>query len=87
MANNTSKPTANTTKADNNKSNTGTKSTTKTTSKTNTAKNNSPVYYTVRKGDSLGKIASKHHTSVTKLKQLNNLRSDKIRVGQRLRVK
>lgn len=87
VANNTSKPTANTTKADNNKSNTGTKTTTKTTTKTNTAKNNSPVYYTVRKGDSLGKIASKHHTSVTKLKQLNNLRSDKIRVGQRLRVK
>lgn len=45
------------------------------------------AYYKVRKGDNLGKIAIKYHTSVSKLKQLNRLRSDFIREGQRLRVR
>lgn len=47
----------------------------------------SPQYYKVRKGDNLGKIAAKHHTTVTKLKKLNHLKSDFIREGQRLRVR
>ena len=46
-----------------------------------------PQYYTVRKGDNLGKIAAKFHTTVSKLKKLNHLRSDFIREGQRLRVR
>lgn len=45
------------------------------------------VYYKVRPGDNLGRIAQKYHTSVSKLKKLNHLRSDFIRDGQRLRVK
>jgi len=47
----------------------------------------SAVYYKVRKGDNLGKIAAKYHTTVSKLKKLNHLRSDFIRDGQRLRVR
>ncbi|MBQ7061660.1 MAG: LysM peptidoglycan-binding domain-containing protein [Bacteroidales bacterium] len=46
-----------------------------------------PEYYTVRKGDNLSRIAARHHTTVQHLKQLNNLKSDAIRVGQRLRIK
>jgi len=44
-------------------------------------------YHTVRKGETLSKIASKYHTSVNKLKSLNHLRSTTIRVGQRLLVR
>ncbi len=45
-------------------------------------------YYTVRSGDSYGKIASKHGTTVTRLKQLNpGVNPSKIQVGQRIRTK
>ena len=44
------------------------------------------VYYKVRRGDTLGKIAKKNRTTVSKIKSWNNLRSDKIREGQRLKV-
>ena len=47
----------------------------------------SPVYITVRKGDTLGYIASKNKTTVDKLKKLNNMKSDFLREGQRLRVR
>lgn len=54
----------------------------------NPVKQQSPTaYYKVRKGDTLGKIAQKFHTTVSRLKKLNNLRSDFIREGQRLRVR
>lgn len=45
------------------------------------------VKHTVKKGETLGGIAKKHNTTVKKLKQLNNLKSDKIKIGQVLRVK
>ena len=46
------------------------------------------VYYKVRKGDTLGKIASRNGTTVEKLCKLNGIKSNKpIRVGQKLRVK
>lgn len=51
------------------------------------SKTSGSKYYTVRKGDTLGKIASKHGISVSTLKKRNGLRSDKIRVGQKLKVK
>ncbi len=44
------------------------------------------VYYRVRRGDNLGKIASRNHTTISNLKKWNNLRSDRIREGQRLKV-
>ena len=44
------------------------------------------VYYKVKSGDTLGAIARKYHCSVKQLKQWNNLRSDMISVGQRLKV-
>lgn len=44
-------------------------------------------YYTVRRGDTLYKVASRHGISVAKLKKLNGLKSDNIRVGQKLKVR
>ena len=45
------------------------------------------VYHKVRRGENLTSIAAKHGTTVHNIKKLNNLRSDRIRYGQRLRVK
>ncbi len=41
---------------------------------------------TVRPGDTLGGIAARHGTSVTRLKSLNGLSGSAIRVGQRLKL-
>ena len=43
--------------------------------------------YRVRKGDTLGGIAYRNHTSVAKLKRLNGLKSDRLSIGQRIRVR
>ena len=58
------------------------------TSSTNSqaAGSTSPKYYVVKAGDTLASIAKKHNTTVAKLKKLNNLKSDKITVKQKLRV-
>jgi len=52
-------------------------------SKTETAN----TYYTVKSGDTLFEIAREHGMSVTELKNLNDLASDVIRVGQVLTVR
>ncbi len=44
------------------------------------------VYYKVRSGDSLGKIASRNHVTVKQLQSWNGLRGTTIRAGQRLKV-
>ena len=47
-------------------------------------KMNNKIRYKVRKGDFLGKIARRYGVSVKKIKRWNNLRSTKLRIGQRL---
>ncbi len=56
--------------------------TTKTTKNTKTNQQN----YTVKNGDSLYSIAQSNKTTVAKLKSLNNLTSNKIKTGQKLRL-
>ncbi len=60
------------------------------TSVTATAQPQQPekVYYTIKKGDSLSKIAKQHHTTVNKLCQLNGMTTKTIlKVGKKIRVK
>ena len=45
------------------------------------------VYVKVRRGDTLGAIARRNHTTVNRIKRLNKMRSTRINPGQRLRVK
>jgi len=45
------------------------------------------LYYRVKKGDTLSKIAKRFGVSVKQLKRWNNLKGDLIRVGQRLKVR
>ncbi len=47
----------------------------------------STTTYTVKSGDTLSKIAEKFKTTVPKLKELNKLTSNNIKVGQKLKVK
>jgi len=45
-------------------------------------------YHTIRKGDTLGHIARKYHTSVKRICQLNGIKETTIlRLGKRLRVR
>ena len=45
-------------------------------------------YYRVRKGDTLGSIAQRHHVSVKQLMRLNHIRNPRaLRIGQRLRIR
>ena len=46
----------------------------------------SSSYYTVKKGDTLLSIALKYKTNVNYLKNINNLRSDALKIGQKLKV-
>ena len=45
------------------------------------------VFYTVKSGDNLTVIARKHGMSLRELRDLNNLTSDVLRIGQRLTVR
>ena len=49
-------------------------------------KANAVKIYHVKSGDTLGHIAKRHSVSVRQLKQWNNLKSDMIRIGQKLKI-
>ena len=44
------------------------------------------ITHKVAKGEYLGKIASRYKVSVTDIKRENNLNSDTLRLGQKLRI-
>ena len=47
---------------------------------------NNYIVYRVRPGDYLGRIARRFHTTVRKIKRMNRLRSNRLRVGQKLKI-
>jgi membrane-bound lytic murein transglycosylase D len=57
-----------------------------TTPSTSAASTTTKRYHTVRRGESLGKIAGRYRLSVSELKRMNGLRGDTIRPGQKLVV-
>ncbi|EFU72981.1 LysM domain protein [Enterococcus italicus DSM 15952] len=76
---------ATTSAASTNTASTSTASTTNTTTNT-TAPTTTTTTYTVVKGDYLSKIANKYGVTVAQLKSWNNLSSDLILIGQKLKV-
>ena len=58
-----------------------------TTAASNGSSGSSASYHTVRSGDTLSGIATKYGTTVTRIKELNGLTSNNIKVGQKLKVK
>ena len=42
--------------------------------------------HVVRNGDTLGEIAEKYNIKIRDIKRWNNLRSTKIRIGQKLKI-
>ena len=56
-----------------------------TTKTTKNVKSNQQSY-TVKSGDSLYSIANKNNTTVAKIKSLNNLKSNNIKAGQKIRL-
>jgi LysM repeat protein len=57
-----------------------------TTTTTTVAPANGEVVYAVRSGDTLSKIATNFHTTVKAIRAANNLKTDSIRVGQKLTI-
>ena len=55
-------------------------------SETPAARSQSKVVYQVKKGDTLASIARVFQTTVASLKKWNSLRSNSLRVGQRLTI-
>jgi membrane-bound lytic murein transglycosylase D len=47
---------------------------------------NNYIVYRVRPGDYLGRIARKFHTTVRSIKRWNGLRSNRLRIGQKLKI-
>ena len=51
-----------------------------------TSSGNKLIYYTVRKGDYLGRIADLYDVGVSDIRRWNGIRGDQIRVNQRLKI-
>jgi len=62
------------------------KKVTETKKKTSTKSKGKTTYYTVSEGDNLSDIADDHNVSINDLKEWNDLDSDKILVGQKLKL-
>lgn len=45
-----------------------------------------PIRYKVKMGDNLGKIAQQHHVKISSIRSWNELKSDRIYVGQKLTI-
>ncbi|QNL50715.1 glucosaminidase domain-containing protein [Olivibacter sp. SDN3] len=45
-----------------------------------------PTIYVVKKGDTLGIIAKRHHTTVKNIIRKNSLVSDRLKIGQRIKI-
>jgi LysM repeat protein len=48
---------------------------------------NSPIYYTVKRGDALSTIATKFDATPDQIRQWNNIEGNLVKIGQRLLVK
>ena len=55
--------------------------------KDNAPEESTAVYHTVRQGDTLWGIARQYGASIQRIKSLNDLRSNNLRPGQRIRVR
>ena len=51
------------------------------------ALNKTGKYHVVKSGETLSHLAAKYRTKVSTIKKLNNLSSDRIRIGQKLRIR
>lgn len=60
---------------------------TSSASKTTNSSSTSYIYYTVKSGDTLYAIGRKYGVSYTKIKEWNGLRSDALKIGQKLNIK
>ncbi len=58
----------------------------KEVAKANAKKDSKTITYTVKKGDTLNKIAKKYHVKVSDLKKWNKLKGDMIREKQKLKI-
>ena len=45
------------------------------------------IYHTVRKGENLYAIAKRYHMKATEIKALNNLKTDALKIGQKLKIR
>lgn len=48
---------------------------------------NAPLTITIKKGDTLTALAKRYGTTVAKIKQLNGMTNDNIRIGQKLKIR
>lgn len=57
------------------------------TGSTSSASATGAQYYKIRKGDTLGSIAARNHTTVSRLRQLNGIRGNNIIAGKSIRIR